>query len=578
MARFTGRRQPRRAIYLHGKPPLEAPQTVAGLRLWLAADKIGGLSGGAAVATWADASGRANDATQPTGANQPTYQTAVINGLPVVRFDGSNDWMNLATTDLLAATNAIGAISFFAVAKLSATAATTNDYLAISTGTAANSARLKAGQRAPAGSGVWGMTARRLDADAAANIEDANDDTAWHVHSAIMDYVNGDGFLNLDGTQIGSNLALTSSGTTSATNALAAAVGGRADGLGEFWAGDIAELIVYVGANKIADADRDLVTNYLLTKYAITGGGQASSGAATGEQRTTGTSAGVKGAAGATVGAARVAGLATGVKGAAGATVGAQRVSGLSTGSKGAVGATQGQARTAGLVAVRKQALGATVGEQRTTGLAVRGAPFATGATSGQQRVTGQSTGTKGAVGAQSGQQRTAGQVAVRKQALGAGSGQQRSVGTASARKQATGATIGEQRTTGLATTAPPPPSGAAVGQQRVTGLSTGRKGAVGTASGQQRTAGASTGIHRAVGATSGQQRIGATTAGAKGGRGATSGQQRLAGQVVATMLAAVVKAFGRVNVGGPAGSVLVASQHQGTVTVTSAEGEVSVE
>src|SRR6266567_7725874 len=248
-------------------PPI--PQQVAGLRLWLAADKITGLSGGAAVATWPDASGRSNDATQGTAAAQPTYQTNVINGLPVVRFDitGTADWMNLATADLLAATNATGAIAYFAVAKMSATDATTRDYLSISTPTGAN-ARFKAGQRAPAAN-TWGMTARRLDADAAASLEPGTSDTSWHVHSAIMDYANGDGFQNLDGTQIGSNLTLTSSGTTSATNSVAAAVGARGDGLGEFWPGDIAELIVYVGAAKIADADRDLVTNYLLAKYAI---------------------------------------------------------------------------------------------------------------------------------------------------------------------------------------------------------------------------------------------------------------------------------------------------------------------
>jgi len=271
MARL-GRRQPNRPIILHAKAPLEVPQQVAGLRLWLAADKITGLSGGAAVSTWADASGLGNDATQTTGAAQPTYQTAVVNGLPVVRFDitGTADWMNLATADFLAATNAIGAIAFFAVVKMSATDATTRDYLSISTPTGAN-ARFKAGQRAPAAN-TWGMTVRRADTDGAASLEAGTSDTSWHVHSAIIDYVNGDGFLNLDGTQIGSNLALTTSGTTSATNSIASAVGARGDGLGEFWPGDIAELIVYVGANKIADADRDLVTNYLLTKYAITTG------------------------------------------------------------------------------------------------------------------------------------------------------------------------------------------------------------------------------------------------------------------------------------------------------------------
>src|SRR6266496_135322 len=132
--------------------PPPVPQQVPGLRLWLAADKILGLSGGAAVATWADASGRNNDATQTTAVAQPTYQTAVINGLPVVRFDsaGTADWLNLGTTDFLAATNAVGAIAFFAVTAMSSTDATTRDYLSISTPTGAN-ARLKAGQRAPAG-------------------------------------------------------------------------------------------------------------------------------------------------------------------------------------------------------------------------------------------------------------------------------------------------------------------------------------------------------------------------------------------------------------------------------------------
>src|SRR6266487_2102243 len=250
-------------------PPI--PQQVPGLRLWLAADKILGLAGGAAVATWADASGRNNDATQTTAAAQPTYQTGVINGLPVVRFDstGTADWLNLGTADLLAATNAVGGITFFAVTKMSSTDATTRDYLSISTPTG-SAARFKAGQRAPAGAGVWGMTVRRQDIDAAASIEVGTSDIAWHVQAAVIDYANGAGFMYLDGVQIGTNAALTSSGTTSATNSVASAVGARGDGLGEFWPGEIAEIIVYVGAAKIADADRDLVTNYLLAKYAIT--------------------------------------------------------------------------------------------------------------------------------------------------------------------------------------------------------------------------------------------------------------------------------------------------------------------
>jgi hypothetical protein len=43
------------------------------------------------VSPWADRSGNANDVSQATPANRPTFQTAQQGGNGVVRFDGSND-------------------------------------------------------------------------------------------------------------------------------------------------------------------------------------------------------------------------------------------------------------------------------------------------------------------------------------------------------------------------------------------------------------------------------------------------------------------------------------------------------
>jgi hypothetical protein len=63
--------------------------TTSGLRARFAADAIVGLSDGDPVATWEDSSAQNNDATEAT--NRPTYQTNEINGLPVVRFDGTDD-------------------------------------------------------------------------------------------------------------------------------------------------------------------------------------------------------------------------------------------------------------------------------------------------------------------------------------------------------------------------------------------------------------------------------------------------------------------------------------------------------
>lgn len=71
-----------------------APNQVAGLQLWLDATRITGLADGAAVATWEDVSGNARNATA-AGAARPLYKTGIVNGKPVVRFDGTDDFMDL---------------------------------------------------------------------------------------------------------------------------------------------------------------------------------------------------------------------------------------------------------------------------------------------------------------------------------------------------------------------------------------------------------------------------------------------------------------------------------------------------
>lgn len=72
------------------------PSDLAGLVLWLDADVITSLSDGDPVGTWSDQSGNGNDVTQATTAKKPTYKTSIINSLPVVRFDGTDDGLVLA--------------------------------------------------------------------------------------------------------------------------------------------------------------------------------------------------------------------------------------------------------------------------------------------------------------------------------------------------------------------------------------------------------------------------------------------------------------------------------------------------
>jgi len=67
--------------------PVPVPQTISGLVLWLDAGAITGLSDGDPVGVWPDSSDNGNNATQ-AGVNRPTFRTSIINGKPVVRFDG----------------------------------------------------------------------------------------------------------------------------------------------------------------------------------------------------------------------------------------------------------------------------------------------------------------------------------------------------------------------------------------------------------------------------------------------------------------------------------------------------------
>lgn len=58
------------------------------------AEDIAGLSDGDPIATWADSSGNGRNATQSNASARPIYKTAIVNGLPVVRF-GNLEYFSL---------------------------------------------------------------------------------------------------------------------------------------------------------------------------------------------------------------------------------------------------------------------------------------------------------------------------------------------------------------------------------------------------------------------------------------------------------------------------------------------------
>lgn len=98
--------------YLRGQNAwsISNPDEIANLAVWLDANDSGTLfdatSGGSAVAAdggvarWRDKSANAFDAIQGTANNRPTRKTSIQNGRDVLRFDGSNDTLQIASVTL----------------------------------------------------------------------------------------------------------------------------------------------------------------------------------------------------------------------------------------------------------------------------------------------------------------------------------------------------------------------------------------------------------------------------------------------------------------------------------------------
>ena len=77
---------------------------IAGLRQWYAADKIPGVTHGAGVALWPDASGNGFDVVQATAGNRPVFQNDIFNGQPAVLFTAaSSQYLQNTSQDPFAA-------------------------------------------------------------------------------------------------------------------------------------------------------------------------------------------------------------------------------------------------------------------------------------------------------------------------------------------------------------------------------------------------------------------------------------------------------------------------------------------
>ena len=221
--------------------------------VWLKADEISGLTNGDDVLTWSDASGNSNTFSQPTSSLSPIYQTGVLNGLPVVRFNRTNDRIR-RTSFTGFPTSAItviyvnsttdsgdGTISY-------ASTASNNDFLLF------RSENLNVYRGPNRSSGV------------------SFNDGLFHIAAASWQSSGGNLEVWKDGTR-----SYTSSGFRSGTSITAGgsmAIAGEQDSedgnyeSGQSHSGDFSEVIVF--NTFLNQAQQIIVTNYLSSKYGLT--------------------------------------------------------------------------------------------------------------------------------------------------------------------------------------------------------------------------------------------------------------------------------------------------------------------
>lgn len=226
-----------------------SPASLAGLALWLKADA--GLFQDAAgtipatadadpVGLWKDQSGNVRDVSQVTSTKRPLLKLAIQNGRNVLRWDGTDDFLTMAT-----AISSIGDFSCMAVASKTGVDATDRILVADKTGT---------DYLMDWFGGLVGFQFTGVSLNGNAGNYVGSNWTLVEVNrsgSTVSFFGNGGAF-----------------GTVSnATTFAVGEISGRA-GTGSLpWSGDVGEILLYTSA--LSAGNRVLVENYLNSRWAL---------------------------------------------------------------------------------------------------------------------------------------------------------------------------------------------------------------------------------------------------------------------------------------------------------------------
>lgn len=234
-----------------------------GAQIALDARFITGVADGAALGTWPARANSSISASQ-SGTSRPTYRASQMNGRPVVDFDGSDDFMSLSASALSLTNNAQTA-DITCVAVDSGSTDAGNNIIFFSTGASATSGRCGVSTRTGGGNALAAV-GRRLDGDALAVSNFGGTTTSPFILSSRSRWSLGTITAMVNGIAASSANYSSGSGSTSATNSLAANIGAANASTARF-NGDIASLIVAVPA--FSDSVRARIRQSLGFSYRI---------------------------------------------------------------------------------------------------------------------------------------------------------------------------------------------------------------------------------------------------------------------------------------------------------------------
>ena len=223
--------------------PSVLPTGLAGLKGWWRADSLTTNVDGDLIATWPDQSGNGADLVGTLG-QRPTFKTNIVNGKPVLRFDGVANGLRAASVSLTEFLVLIVAkVTTMRMLYEHSDNANTNDGSYLYDNTNTLSARRGAAQ---------------VSADLTAGWNGARPGFEWFEHS----FSQGAQTLRRNGVPI-----IVASGPVSiASTAAPFNVGSRAQA-SLFTAADIAEVIVFSTVPSLDDLDA--IRRYLASKYGL---------------------------------------------------------------------------------------------------------------------------------------------------------------------------------------------------------------------------------------------------------------------------------------------------------------------